>query len=169
MDAEQTEDSFPLLPFSPQCGHLYRVWLIIPHPQTWQADAVTLKVCACVSVLHLCVCVLFLLLLLSILILSPRICMYAHACYVNNHVCGLFECVCLPVCWCVRGWGGEATDNWCLCVSVCDIYDTFYLFIVVLPPVTTSPRGNQASLVLISDMSQMVCVSGKGERLMEVV
>lgn len=54
-------------------------------------------------------------------------------------------------------------------VSVCDIYDTFYLFIVVLPPVTTSPRGNQASLVLISDMSQMVCLRGKGERLMEVV
>lgn len=87
--------------------------------------------------------------------------------YVNNHVYGLLECVCLPVCWCVRG--GEATDNWCLCVSVCDIYDTFYLFIVVLPPVTTSPRGNKASLVLISDMSQMVCLSGKGERLMEVV
>lgn len=51
------EDSFPLLPFSPQRGHLYRVRLIIPYPQTWQADAVTLKAGVCVCEYCTCVCV----------------------------------------------------------------------------------------------------------------
>lgn len=51
------EDSFPLLSFSPQCGHLYRVRLIIPYPQTWQAISVTLKACGCMCEFQTCVCV----------------------------------------------------------------------------------------------------------------
>lgn len=122
----------------------------------------TQSLCVCVSIALVCLCAL---LLLCVLILSPRICLYAHACYMLTTmfvVCSsAFACQCVGAC---EGGGSHRQ-----LVSVCDIYDTFYLFIVVLPPVTTSPRGNQASLVLISDMSQMVCLSGKGERLMEVV
>lgn len=115
----------------------------------------TQSLCVCVSVLHLCLCA-FLLCVFNSLAKNLHVC--TCLLYVNNHVCSLLEC--LPVCWCVRGGKSHRQLG---CVSVCDIYDTFYLFIVVLPPVTTSPRGNQASLmVLISDMSQMVCLSGKG-------
>lgn len=41
------EDSFSLLPVCTQRGHLYRVRLIIPYPQTRRADAVTLKARLC--------------------------------------------------------------------------------------------------------------------------
>lgn len=121
----------------------------------------TQSLCVCVSIALVCLCAL----LLCVLILSPRICLYAHACYMLTTMfvacSSAFACQCVGAC--------EEGGSHRQLVSVCDIYDTFYLFIVVLPPVTTSPRGNQASLVLISNVSQMVCLRGKGERLMEVV
>lgn len=51
----------------------------------------------------------------------------------------------------------------CVCVCV-GIYDTSYLFTIVLAAVVASPCGKQASrMVLISDMSQMVCMTTLSE------
>lgn len=125
MDAEQTEDSFPLLPFSPQCGHLYRVWLIIPYPQTWQADAMTLSLCVCVSIALVCLCAL---LLLCVLILSPRICLYAHACYMLTTmfvVCSsAFGCQCVGAC---EG-GGSHRQLVSVCVCVWHLWHILFVY-----------------------------------------
>lgn len=117
------EDSFPLLPFFPQCGHLYRVRLIIPCPQTWQADAVTLKASVCVCGCRTCVCValfgcvrfnspakLFACVCMSMLFLQPCV--------------SLRMCVCLPLCLCLCVCeGGRHRQHVCTRVG---IYDTFY-------------------------------------------
>lgn len=150
------EDSFPLLPFSPQCGHLYRVRLIIPYPQTWQAISVTLKACVCMCEFHTCVCVcvplfgcafkfssqVFACVCMSVLFLLPCVSLRVRACLAPASVCVV----------------ERHRQHVCLRVG---IYDTFYLFTVVPQAVMASPRSNQASLmVLISDMSQMLCLTG---------
>lgn len=144
------EDSFPLLPFSPQRGHLHRVRLIILYPQTSQCcDTQSLCVLVWISHLWMCLCAFV---WVCILILTPSICPCACLCVcVSYHVLA-----CASVLVCVGG--GHRRH---VCTSV-GIYDTFYLFTVVPPVVTASPRGNKALLmVLISDMSQTVCLTGE--------
>lgn len=145
------EDSFPLLPVSPQRGHLHRVRLIILYPQTSQCcDTQSLCVLVWKSHLWMCLCAFV---WVCILILQPSICLCAClcVCVFYNHV---LACASMLVCW-------RRTHRQRVCTSV-GIYDTFYLFTVVPPVVTASPRGNKALLmVLISDMSQTVCLTGE--------
>lgn len=97
------EDSFPLLPFSPQCGHLHGVRLIIPYPQTWQADVVTLKACVCMCESRVCVCAT--LFGCAFLILQPSICLRVHGYAVSPTM--RLACVRVSACPCV-----------CVCVRV---------------------------------------------------
>lgn len=85
------------LPSSPQCGHLYGVRLIIPYPQTWRADAVTLKACVCMCACRACVCLAlfgcaFLMLKPSICVCAcPRVCMWVFGRWTQT--------TCVRVCW----------------------------------------------------------------------
>lgn len=156
-----SEDSFPLLPFSPQRGHLYRVRLIIPYPQTWRADAVTLKACVCMCGSRTRVCVCVTLFGCAFLILQPSICMCVRMAMLFLPPCvSLRVRVRSPLCLCVCA-AERRRQHGCTRVG---IYDTFHLFTAVPPAVSGSPCGNQASLMLlISDMSQTVCSAGVEE------
>lgn len=77
----------------------------------------TQSLCACVSIALVCLCAFFFVVNVGFNSLTKNLHVCTCLLYVNNHVCGLLECVCLPVCWCVRG-GESHRQRVCVCLCV---------------------------------------------------